>query len=108
MADFFQCLAEKGLPVRGSASGIPLLDWDKADPAKVKEAEAACEGRRPAAPLDPALLAQSQALTACMRAGGFANFPDPDPRTGDHALEGLGLKESPEAYEAMKKCSGRS
>lgn len=108
MAEFFRCLAEQGLPVKGSASGIPVMDWEKADPAKRKEAEAACEGRRPAVPLDPALLAQQQAFTTCMRAAGFANFPDPDPRTGDHALEGLGLKESPEAFEAMRKCSGRS
>ncbi|MFB6620205.1 hypothetical protein ACFCV9_39315 [Streptomyces sp. NPDC056367] len=110
MADFFQCLVEKGLPVRGSADGIPLVDWDNADPAKAKDAKAACDSRLPVHPLDPAVLAQAQQFTACMRAEGFADFPDPDPRTGDHegAIEGLGLKESPEGFAALKKCGGRS
>ncbi|WP_328620629.1 hypothetical protein [Streptomyces sp. NBC_00354] len=106
-ADFFRCLKEKGLPMKETDSEIPVVDSAKADPAKVKEAETACESRRSVPPVTPEQLAEAKELTACMRANGVANFPDPDPRTAQHDMEKLGLKESPEGWAALQKCGGR-
>ncbi|MCJ0868672.1 hypothetical protein [Streptomyces sp. AP-93] len=106
-ADFFQCLKEKGLPMKETDSGIPVVDSSKADLTKVKEAEAACESRRSVPPATPEELAAAKTFTACMRANGVANFPDPDPKTAQHDMEELGLKESPEGGNALKKCGGR-
>lgn len=107
MAAFFACLKESGLPMRETSSGIPLVDEEKADPAQVKEAEAACETHRPVRPVAPETLAEARELTACMRENGFPDFPDPDPKTGTHPIEQLGLKESPEGFAALKKCTRR-
>ncbi|MFD7258548.1 hypothetical protein [Streptomyces sp. NPDC059874] len=104
-ADFFRCLKEKGLPMKETDSGIPIVDSSKADPVKVKEAESACDSRRSVPPATPEQLAEAKALTACMRANGVPNFPDPDPKTADHDTEKLRLKESAEGSAAMKKCS---
>ncbi|MFG2236104.1 hypothetical protein ACGFNX_39980 [Streptomyces sp. NPDC048723] len=104
-ADFFRCLKEKGLPMKETDSGIPIVDSGKADPVKVREAESACDSRRSVPPATPEQLAEAKALTACMRANGVANFPDPDPKTADHDIEKLRLKESAEGFAAMQKCS---
>lgn len=88
-------------------SGIPVVDSSKADPAKVKEAEVACESRRSVPPATAEELTKAKAYTACMRANGVANFPDPDPKTAQHDMEQLGLKESPQGLTALKKCAGR-
>ncbi|MFD9518875.1 hypothetical protein [Streptomyces sp. NPDC059979] len=106
-ADFFQCLKEKGLPMKQTDSGIPIVDSGKADPAKVKEAESACASRRSVPPVTPEQLAEAKALTACMRANGVADFPEPDPKTAEHDMEKLRLKESPEGFAALQKCGGR-
>ncbi|MGW1770756.1 hypothetical protein [Streptomyces sp. NPDC002104] len=106
-ADFFQCLKEKGLPMKETDSNIPVVDSSKADPAKVKEAEVACESRRSVPAATAEELAQAKAFTACMRASGVADFPDPDPRTAEHRMEELGLKDSPQGAAALKKCGGR-
>ncbi|MFF3086495.1 hypothetical protein ACFVRB_15805 [Streptomyces nojiriensis] len=106
-ADFFRCLKEKGLPMKETDSGIPIVDSSKADPAKVKEAESACDSRRSVPPVTPEQLAEAKKLTACMRANGVADFPDPDPKTAEHDMEKLRLKESPEGFAALQKCGGK-
>ncbi|MEV6682548.1 hypothetical protein AB0N09_37655 [Streptomyces erythrochromogenes] len=106
-ADFFKCLGEKGLPMKQTDSGIPIVDSSKADPAKVKEAESACGSRRSVPPVSSEEHAQAKAFTACMRANGIADFPDPDPKTAQHDMEKLRLKESPEGFAALQKCGGR-
>lgn len=107
-ADFFRCLEEKGLPMKETGSGIPVVDSDRADPAKVKEAEGACESRRSVPPVTAEQLAEAREFTACMRANGIAGFPDPDPRTARHDTEELDPKSSPEGFAALKKCGGGS
>lgn len=88
-------------------SGIPIVDSSKADPAKVKEAESACDSRRSVPPVTPEQLAEAKKLTACMRSNGVADFPDPDPKTAEHDMEKLRLKESPEGFAALQKCGGK-
>lgn len=88
-------------------SDIPVVDSTKADPAKVKEAETACDSRRSIPPVTAGQMAEAKAYTECMRANGVANFPDPDPRTGQHAIEELGLKDSPQGMAALKKCGDK-
>lgn len=93
--------------MKQTGSGIPVVDLSKADPVKVKEAEVACDSRRSVPAVTAQQLADAQAYTACMRAEGVADFPDPDPKTAQHDMEKLGLKESPEGLDALKKCGGR-
>ncbi|MET9962961.1 hypothetical protein ABZ128_28505 [Streptomyces sp. NPDC006326] len=88
-------------------SGIPVVDSGKADPAKVKEAEAACDSRRSVPPVTPEQLAEAGKYTACMRANGVPDFPDPDPKTARHDMERLGLKESADGKAALTKCGGK-
>lgn len=92
--------------MKGTDSGIPVVDSSKADPAKVKEAEAACDDRRSVPPATAEKLAKANQITACMRTNGFPKFPDPDPKTGEHDMEGFGLKQLPGGMEALKKCDG--
>lgn len=105
-AAFFQCLKEQGLPMKDTTSGIPVVDAAAADPAKVKEAERACDSRRSIPPASTEQLATAKELTACMRANGVPDFPDPDPRTGQHDIEKLDPKSSPQGASALKKCGG--
>ncbi|MFE0701935.1 hypothetical protein [Streptomyces sp. NPDC058872] len=87
-----------------SDSGVPVVDTARADPAEVKEAETACADELAIPEAGAEELAEARELTACMRRNGIAEFPDPDPKTGDHDLESIRLKGSPEAVAAMKKC----
>lgn len=105
-ADFFRCLEEKGLPMKETDSGIPVVDSDRADPVRVKEAEDACASRRSLPPVSAEQMAEAREFTACMRANGVARFPDPDPLTARHDLEELDPKSSPEGFAALKKCGG--
>ncbi|MBT2476704.1 hypothetical protein [Streptomyces sp. ISL-94] len=104
MAAFFQCLKEKGLPMKDTPSGIPVVDDSTADPAAVKEAERACESLVPVTPVTAEQHAEARDFTACMRANGIAEFPDPDPQTARHDMERLDLKGSPEGVAALTAC----
>ncbi|MFE2555120.1 hypothetical protein ACFXGT_03660 [Streptomyces sp. NPDC059352] len=103
-AGYFACLADQGLPMKDSGSGIPVVDSAKADAAAVKKAETACAAKLDIPDADAKELAAARELTACMRRNGITRFPDPDPKTGDHDVESIGMKESPEAMAALKKC----
>ncbi|MFG2879299.1 hypothetical protein ACGFYU_30575 [Streptomyces sp. NPDC048337] len=105
MAPFFQCLKEKGLPMKDTPSGIPVVDDSKADPEKTREAERACESLVPATPVSAEQHAKAKEFTACMRAHGIAEFPDPDPKTARHDYEGMGLKGTKEGDEALRACA---
>ncbi|MFD9410877.1 hypothetical protein ACFWBN_28170 [Streptomyces sp. NPDC059989] len=106
MAAYFQCLKDKGLPMKDTPSGIPVVD-DSADPDKVKEADRACESLVPVAPVSAEQHAEARDFTACMRANGIAEFPDPDPRTARHDYEHLDLKGSREGVDALQACGNR-
>ncbi|WP_411071346.1 hypothetical protein [Streptomyces sp. cmx-4-25] len=103
-AAYFACLADQGLPMKDSGSGVPVVDAARADAAKVKRAERACADELVVPDAGAEELAEARELTACMRRNGVARFPDPDPKTGDHDLEAIGLKDSPDALAALKKC----
>ncbi|WP_448318758.1 hypothetical protein [Streptomyces sp. CO7] len=103
-ADYFACLADQGLPMRDTDSGVPVVDTAKADPEKVQQGEKACADKLEIPAADAKELAEARELTACMRRKGIADFPDPDPSTGDHALEELDVKSDPEAATALKEC----
>ncbi|MGW0394551.1 hypothetical protein ACWDYJ_27425 [Streptomyces sp. NPDC003042] len=96
--------------MRETDSGIPVVDSASADPAKVKEAEGACESHRPLPPVSTEQHTAAKEFTACMRANGVPGFPDPDPRTAQHDMAELGLKDSPEGVSALTTCGneGRS
>ncbi|MFZ4271246.1 hypothetical protein ACOZFM_00885 [Streptomyces arboris] len=104
-AAYFACIAERGVPMRDTGSGVPVVDEAKADPAEVERAENACADKLAVPDADAEALALAREFTQCMRENGVEDFPDPNPRTGAHdGVEGLGLKGSPEGMAAMKKC----
>lgn len=104
-AAYFACIEARGVPMRDTGSGVPVVDEAAADPAEVKEAEAACADKLAVPDADAEELAVAQAFTDCMREHGVEDFPDPDPKTGDHeGLESLDLKTSPEGVAATKAC----
>ncbi|MFZ3499608.1 hypothetical protein ACODT5_41465 [Streptomyces sp. 5.8] len=106
-AAFFACLKDQGLPMKDTPSGVQVVDPAKADPAKVREAEKACAAKRVRPPVDAATLAKAKEFAACMRANGAADFPDPDPVTGDSEVD-AGLKTDPKAAAALLKCADKA
>lgn len=107
MAPYFQCVKEQGVPMKDTPSGIPVADDERATEAQLKAAEEACRRFVPVAPINDETWAEARRMTACMRANGFPDFPDPDPTTARHPIEELGLKGTPEGVTALKKCDGR-
>lgn len=106
LAGFFACLKDQGLPMKDTPSGVQVVDPAKADPAKVREAETACAAKRVQPPVDAATLAKAKEFAACMRANGAADFPDPDPVTGDSGVD-AGLKTDPKAAAALRACADK-
>ncbi|MCX5405336.1 hypothetical protein OHA37_15750 [Streptomyces sp. NBC_00335] len=107
LAAFFACLKDQGLPMKDTPSGIQVVDPAKADPAKVRAAETACAAKRVQPQADAATLAKAKEFTACMRANGARDFPDPDPVTGDSGVD-AGLKTDPKAAAALLKCAEKA
>ncbi|WP_162688674.1 MULTISPECIES: hypothetical protein [unclassified Streptomyces] len=105
-ADCFRCVEDEGVPMRDTGSGVRVVDESKADPAKVQKAERACESRRAVPTAGPEQLSKARKFTECMRAKGFPDFPDPDPRTGRHDLGGMDLKGSAKDPAALQECGG--
>ncbi|MBT2450211.1 hypothetical protein J7F03_24670 [Streptomyces sp. ISL-43] len=105
-AAFFRCVEDKGVPMRDTGSGVRVVDEAKADPAKVQEAERSCEGQRVLPSIGAEQLAKARKFTECMRANGFPDFPDPDPRTAQHDLGKVDIKDSAQGPAALQKCGG--
>ncbi|MFJ4781496.1 hypothetical protein [Streptomyces sp. NPDC088762] len=83
------------------------MDDSQADPEKIREAEEACQSLVPEKPVTPEQHTAAAEFTACMRANGIAEFPDPDPKTARHDYERLGVKGTTQGDAAMKACAGK-
>jgi hypothetical protein len=106
---YYDCLAAQGLTLQDPGSGEKRVDKDANEPAAITKAEAACASKLPArGQADPAALAEARKISECVRREGVTDYPDPDPRTGEVAVDGaLGekLKGDQKVIEALKKCS---
>ncbi|MFF8375153.1 hypothetical protein ACF07V_03330 [Streptomyces sp. NPDC015661] len=111
-AAYYDCLGAQGLKLQDTAGGEKRVDKDANKPDAIVAAEKACVAKLPArGPVDPARLEAAKKLSACMREEGIADYPDPDPATGEVALDGdLGarMKGDPKVIEALKACGPKA
>ncbi|MFC9393218.1 hypothetical protein ACFTWS_08655 [Streptomyces sp. NPDC057027] len=108
-AAYYDCLGAQGLKLQDTGGGQKRVDKDGNKPDAIAAAERTCAAKLPArGQVDPARLEAAKKLSACMRKEGIADYPDPDPATGEVALDGdLGakMKGDPKVVEALKACS---
>ncbi|MER5204997.1 hypothetical protein [Streptomyces sp. NPDC002825] len=110
-AAYYDCLDAQGLKLQDTG-GEKRVDKDANKPEAIAAAEKACAGKQPGkGQVDPARLEAAKKLSACMRKEGIADYPDPDPATGEVALDGdLGarMKGDPKVVEALKACGPKA
>ncbi|MBB4983756.1 MULTISPECIES: hypothetical protein [Streptomyces] len=108
-AAYYDCLGAQGLKLQDTGGGQKRVDKDANKPDAIAAAERACAAKLPArGKVDPARLEAAEKLSACMRKEGVADYPDPDPATGEVALAGAlaeRVKGDPKVIEALKACS---
>ncbi|MFF5281937.1 hypothetical protein [Streptomyces sp. NPDC013171] len=108
-AAYYDCLGAQGLKLQDTGGGQKRVDKDANKPDAIAAAERACAAKLPArGKADPARLEAAEKLSACMRKEGVADYPDPDPATGEVALAGAlaeRVKGDPKVIEALKACS---
>jgi hypothetical protein len=114
---YAKCMQSKGIknfPEPNSSGQLTLTQGqslpDTSSP-QFQAAATACVSLRPAG-VTPAQQAKQLQLgiayAKCMRSHGVANFPDPDPSTGDSfALQGIDVNSS-QVKAADKACGGNS
>ncbi|MFF0478368.1 hypothetical protein [Streptomyces sp. NPDC004284] len=108
---YYDCLGAQGIELQ-DGGGEKRVDKDANTSEAIGAAEKACKALLPGKePVDPARLAEAGKFAACMREKGVADYPDPDPATGETPMKGdLGarLKGDPEAIEALKACGPKA
>ncbi|WP_093874622.1 hypothetical protein [Streptomyces sp. TLI_105] len=111
-AAYYDCLGAQGLKLQDSEGGEKRVDKDANKPEAVAAAEKACAAKQPGkGQADPAKLEAARKLSACMRKEGVADYPEPDPATGEVALDGtLGerMKGDPKVIAALKACGPKA
>jgi hypothetical protein len=114
---YAKCMQSKGIknfPEPNSSGQLEVTPGESLpDPSspQFQAAAKACVSLRPAG-VTPAQQAQQLAAgiayAKCMRSHGVANFPDPDPSTGDSFdLQGIDVNSS-QVQSADKACGGNS
>lgn len=108
-AAYYDCLGTQGLKLQDTGGGQKRVDKDANKPDAIAAAEKACAAKLPArGKVDPARLDAARKISACVRKEGVADYPDPDPATGEVALTGAlaeRMKGDPKVIEALKACS---
>ncbi|WP_051845617.1 hypothetical protein [Streptomyces globisporus] len=111
-AAYYDCLGAQGLKLQDTGGGEKRVDKDANKPEAIAAAEKACAAKQPGkGQADPAKLEAARKLSACMRKEGVADYPDPDPATGEVALDGaLGerMKGDPKVIAALKACGPKA
>ncbi|MFF9849705.1 hypothetical protein [Streptomyces litmocidini] len=111
-AAYYDCLGARGLALQDGEGGEKRVDKDANKPEAIAAAEKACAAKQPGkGQADPAKREAARKLSACMRKEGVADYPDPDPVTGEVALDGaLGerMKGDPEVIAALKACGPKA
>jgi hypothetical protein len=111
---YVACMRRQGVPMldRLTDEGRPQVDKTKVDPDRLGPAMERCRSllppveatRRPAAQD----VERMRAYATCLRAHGLAEYPDPDPDTGEPAMsEALAqrIKDDPHLDAAMRACA---
>jgi hypothetical protein len=112
---YTDCLRQQGVTMLDGTTeeGMPQIDKIR---TPVEKAEAAFEkcraylptGEAPPRPL-PADIEARQRHAACVRSHGVAEYPDPDPQTGEPAVTdqlARRLKNHPRLQSALEACQG--
>jgi len=118
-AEYAECRRGQGLTMeqytdeKGTTQSRP--DKQRNATAKINAATEACRTLLPsdgdsagAGPAAADIEAKRQ-YASCIRDHGVAEFPDPDPRTGDYVMAddlGRRIKENPNLNPAMEACRG--
>jgi len=108
------CMRGEGIVVFETPDGVPTVDQDKTPIDKIAPARAKCRTLEPAATTAPKLAQQDlekrRAYSACLRQHGFADYPDPDPETGEARLTdelARRLKYDQAFHQATEACRDR-
>ncbi|MFE2290926.1 hypothetical protein [Streptomyces sp. NPDC059452] len=109
---YYRCLEKNGLVLETPNPGQLRVDKDKnTDEAVTVAAEKACQDLQAAIP-DTAVseesLAKARELSSCVREKGFADFPDPDPETGEVDLTVAGVAKDPKLRAALQECQPKN
>lgn len=87
---FYRCLESHGVLLEKRDDDQLRVDKDKFDEAVNIAADAACKhlqpGHESVPPPSPEQLAKVKKFSVCMRGKGFADYPDPNPATGQVEL----------------------
>ncbi|WP_250004747.1 hypothetical protein [Actinoplanes sp. M2I2] len=113
MREYAKCMRDNGIdmpdPNADGVSGLPGQEVGS-DTSKLDAAVEKCRSLLPAdtgraAKMSAEDLTKMRALSKCMRENGMADYPDPDPETGEVALTEESI--SGEAMgKAAEKCRG--
>ncbi|MEU9172091.1 hypothetical protein AB0D34_30575 [Streptomyces sp. NPDC048420] len=108
---YYSCLEKNGLTLETTDAGEPRVDKDKNDESAVPAAERKCKDLLPApAPAASAIsdkeLAAARELSACVREKGIADYPDPNPTTGEVPQDAAAAaKSDPDLLAALQECT---
>ena len=122
LVEYARCMRSRGVvnfPDSASFGSSAAIRAAKGQIARVSESEAssstfqvaqrACAQYAPTQHPNPQVSAQELqkllAVSRCMRAHGVANFPDPNPTTGEFAVPAGISKASPIVVAALRACS---
>ncbi|MFG2408127.1 hypothetical protein ACGFR8_28065 [Streptomyces brevispora] len=113
---YLKCLEGQGVRLATTPEGVRQVDKDHVRASTLKEAERTCADRRPDAAghtgddgPSAQQLAKARKLSECVRGEGFADYPDPDPKTGEVAMTeelARSAKGDPALVAALQKCGG--
>jgi hypothetical protein len=110
---FQQCMHDHGVDVQTGPKGDVAIQASPADKRRAITATEACQAYLPGGgeklKLSPEDIEKLRQLSQCIRDHGFADWPDPDPETGQMRLDSLGehgadLKTDPQFQRAMQAC----
>jgi hypothetical protein len=108
---YADCLRREGVTMMQPAQGAPQADKARTPLATLNQATERCRQLAPAGDAPPQLsardLAQRRAHSACLRAHGVPEYPDPDPQTGEPQLNdqlARRLKSNPQFTRALESC----
>lgn len=108
---YFRCLEKQGIVLEELEDSRLRVDKDDPanDGAKQMRAQEACKGLLPKEEAPEATeeqLAAAREFSACVRAQGIKDYPDPDPKTGDTPLsEKIGNGDKEALRAAQRACA---
>jgi hypothetical protein len=108
---YADCLRREGVTMQQPAQGPPEMDKARTPVATAAAATEHCRQLAPVTEAAPRLsardLEQRRRHSACLRAHGVPEYPDPDPATGEPTMTqdaAIRLKTNPHFASALEAC----